>query len=80
MWSFFFLLLDKAALCVVSLSRRPAGGGDSCHSAFRVNSLGMEAEAEQTGPRPIPKENGSSSRFFKDFKKYQQQTESLKWF
>ena len=71
--------MDKAAVCVASLSRRPAGG-DSCHSAFRVNSLGIEAEAEQTGPRPIPKENGSRSRFFKDFKKYQQQTESLKWF
>lgn len=49
-----------------------------CHSASEVNSLGIDIEAEQTEQRLIPKTNSSSSsRFIKDFKKYQQHWEFL---
>lgn len=44
-----------------------------CHSASKVNSLGIEAEEERQEQRSILKtDESSNSRFFKDFKKYQQ--------
>ena len=49
-----------------------------CHFASKVNSLGIDIEAEQTERRLIPKTNSSSSsRFIKAFKKYQQHWEFL---
>lgn len=56
MWSLLITLGQSYSLCSIDLLVVVV----VCHSAFKVNSLGTEAEAEETGPSLIPMTNGSS--------------------